>query len=133
MPAKNQNLAGKLLWAPCEWVVLCAVQFFIRDILGMAGGIIFAYAAGSNFDSNAKQWRLFADIMNDIGERLQVQLRMLSCTARKLITASPHRHAKCTLRRYSCHSKHQAAHHSTGYGATLAARLRPCLNHQHQM
>lgn len=30
---------------------------------------MFAYAAGSNFDSNAKQWRLFADIMNDIGEQ----------------------------------------------------------------
>lgn len=28
---------------------------------------MFAYAAGSNFDSNAKQWRLFADCMNDIG------------------------------------------------------------------
>jgi hypothetical protein len=89
----------------------------------MAGGIIFAYAAGSNFDSNAKQWRLFADIMNDIGERL----RMLSCTARKMIPDSPHRHAKCTLQRYSCHSKHQAAHHSTGYGATLAARPCPWL------
>ena len=33
----------------------------------MAGGILFAYAAGSNFDSNAKQWRLFADVMNDLG------------------------------------------------------------------
>lgn len=46
----------------------CCLQFFVRDILGMAGGIMFAYAAGSNFDSNAKQWRLFADIMNDVGK-----------------------------------------------------------------
>ncbi|WIA28880.1 hypothetical protein OEZ86_011404 [Tetradesmus obliquus] len=47
-------------------------QFFVRDILGMAGGIIFAYAAGGNFDSNAKQWRLFADVMNDLAMALDL-------------------------------------------------------------
>eukprot|EP00775_Hariotina_reticulata_P009237 gene9237-9402_t len=47
-------------------------QFFVRDILGMAGGIVFAYAAGGNFDSNAKQWRLFADVMNDIAMALDL-------------------------------------------------------------
>ncbi|KAF6259262.1 vitamin B6 photo-protection and homoeostasis-domain-containing protein [Scenedesmus sp. NREL 46B-D3] len=38
----------------------------------MAGGIIFAYAAGGNFDSNAKQWRLFADVMNDLAMALDL-------------------------------------------------------------
>ncbi len=42
-------------------------QFFVRDMLGMLGGVLFASLAGSSFDCNAKQWRLFADIINDIG------------------------------------------------------------------
>ena len=61
-------LTGPVLNCHC-CPVMDRVQFFVRDILGMAGGIMFAYAAGSNFDSNAKQWRLFADIMNDLGEQ----------------------------------------------------------------
>ncbi len=43
-------------------------QFFIRDVSGMLGGILFAYVTGGSFDSNAKQWRLFADIVNDISK-----------------------------------------------------------------
>lgn len=42
---------------------------------------MFAYAAGSNFDSNAKQWRLFADIMNNIGAcSKQQQQQQQQCT-----------------------------------------------------
>lgn len=66
------NPAGSLRACLCTLThppahICACMQFFVRDILGMAGGIMFAYAAGSNFDSNAKQWRLFADIMNDVG------------------------------------------------------------------
>lgn len=42
-------------------------QFFVRDVVGLAGGILFASAAGGNFDANAKQWRLFADVLNNVG------------------------------------------------------------------
>lgn len=42
-------------------------QWFLRDFTGMLGGIIFTIYQGSNLDSQAKQWRLTADFMNDIG------------------------------------------------------------------
>ncbi|KAL8112045.1 protein root UVB sensitive 3 isoform X2 [Apium graveolens] len=42
-------------------------QWFLRDLSGMLGGILFTFYQGSNLDSNAKMWRLVADLMNDLG------------------------------------------------------------------
>ncbi|CAM8942904.1 unnamed protein product [Rhodiola kirilowii] len=42
-------------------------QWFLRDLTGMLGGVLFTCYQGSNLDSNAKMWRLVADLMNDIG------------------------------------------------------------------
>ncbi|XP_061347324.1 protein root UVB sensitive 3-like isoform X1 [Gastrolobium bilobum] len=42
-------------------------QWFLRDLTGMLGGILFTFYQGSNLDSNAKMWRLVADFMNDLG------------------------------------------------------------------
>ena len=42
-------------------------QFFVRDLAGMFGGILFASYQGSGLDSYAKQWRIFADCLNDLG------------------------------------------------------------------
>eukprot|EP00198_Chlamydomonas_reinhardtii_P002634 XP_001691970.1 predicted protein [Chlamydomonas reinhardtii] len=44
---------------------------------GMAGGILFAYAEGSSFDACAKQWRLFADIANDLGMTVELASPLL--------------------------------------------------------
>ncbi len=43
------------------------VQFVYRDAVGLLAGVLFAAIQGSSFDSYAKQWRLFADLANDIG------------------------------------------------------------------
>ncbi|KAL4518912.1 hypothetical protein Ndes2437B_g04800 [Nannochloris sp. 'desiccata'] len=43
------------------------VQFFYRDAIGLLAGVLFAALQGSSFDAYAKQWRLVADIANDIG------------------------------------------------------------------
>ncbi|XP_022878334.1 protein root UVB sensitive 3-like isoform X1 [Olea europaea var. sylvestris] len=48
-------------------VIGATFQWFLRDLTGMLGGILFAFYQGSNLDSNAKMWRLVADLMNDIG------------------------------------------------------------------
>uniref|UniRef100_A0A453IN90 Protein root UVB sensitive/RUS domain-containing protein n=2 Tax=Aegilops tauschii subsp. strangulata TaxID=200361 RepID=A0A453IN90_AEGTS len=48
-----------------EYILFC--QWFLRDLTGMLGGILFAFYQGSNLDSNAKMWRLVADFMNDLG------------------------------------------------------------------
>jgi hypothetical protein len=34
---------------------------------GMVGGVVFASVQGSSFDAYAKQWRLFADCLNNVG------------------------------------------------------------------
>ncbi|OIW02184.1 hypothetical protein TanjilG_02408 [Lupinus angustifolius] len=48
-------------------VIGATFQWFLRDLTGMLGGILFTFYQGSNLDSNAKMWRLVADLMNDIG------------------------------------------------------------------
>ncbi|KAH9305154.1 hypothetical protein KI387_009558, partial [Taxus chinensis] len=48
-------------------VVGATFQWFLRDFTGMLGGILFTLYQGPNLDSNAKMWRLIADLMNDLG------------------------------------------------------------------
>ncbi|GAB2280189.1 Protein root UVB sensitive 3 [Dionaea muscipula] len=48
-------------------VVGATFQWFLRDLTGMLGGILFTFYQGSNLDSDAKMWRLVADLMNDFG------------------------------------------------------------------
>lgn len=43
------------------------LMWFLRDLTGMLGGVLFTFYQGSNLDSNAKMWRLVADFMNDLG------------------------------------------------------------------
>lgn len=38
----------------------------MRDVTGMVGRIAFAWARGGDMDNNAKQWRIVADILNDL-------------------------------------------------------------------
>ncbi|XP_048582517.1 RUS family member 1 [Nematostella vectensis] len=42
------------------------MTWILRSGTGMVGSILFAWMQGSNLDCNAKKWRLFADIMNDL-------------------------------------------------------------------
>lgn len=44
-----------------------AVQWAMKDGCGMMGGLVFSYFTSCYFDSHVKEFRLFADIMNDIG------------------------------------------------------------------
>ncbi|KAL2519282.1 Protein root UVB sensitive 3 [Abeliophyllum distichum] len=48
-------------------VIGATFQWFLRDLTGMLGGVLFTFYQGANLDSNAKMWRLVADLMNDIG------------------------------------------------------------------
>ncbi|PWA37732.1 hypothetical protein CTI12_AA587730 [Artemisia annua] len=47
-------------------VIGATFQWFLRDLTGMLGGVMFTFYQGSNLDSNAKMWRLVADLMNDL-------------------------------------------------------------------
>ena len=61
-------LLNMIWWSLQEATSLGAVfQFFLRDMTGMVGGVLFASLQGSTFDAYAKQWRLFADCLNNVG------------------------------------------------------------------
>jgi hypothetical protein len=49
-----------------------ALQWVLRDGSGMIGGLTFAYVVGPKFDVNVKRWRLFADVINDVGLTLDM-------------------------------------------------------------
>lgn len=43
-----------------------ARSYLMRDVTGMVGRIVFAWAKGGDIDNNAKRWRLVADALNDL-------------------------------------------------------------------
>jgi len=48
------------------------MRWLIRDGTGMIGRVMFATLCGSDFDNNAKTWRLVADITNDLAIMLEI-------------------------------------------------------------
>jgi hypothetical protein len=53
------------------------MNFLVRDGCGMAAALIFTSAASSKFRTDVKRWRLFADIMVDLGITLEVAAIMV--------------------------------------------------------
>ncbi|XP_069860164.1 RUS family member 1-like [Dipodomys merriami] len=53
-------------------VSAATATWLVKDSAGMLGRIVFAWWKGSKLDCNAKQWRLFADILNDIAMFLEI-------------------------------------------------------------
>eukprot|EP00970_Alexandrium_tamarense_P019745 scaffold14402_cov207-Alexandrium_tamarense.AAC.9 len=51
-----------------------AMTWAIRDGLGMVGGLLFSYVASSHFDAHVKEFRLVADVLNDVGLTLDMAL-----------------------------------------------------------
>jgi len=49
-----------------------SLNFIMRDGCGMASTLLFTAAAASKFRGDVKRWRLFADLINDIGITLEV-------------------------------------------------------------
>lgn len=46
-------------------VAAATVTWLLRDGTSMVGRILFAWLKGNKLDSEAKKWRLFADVLND--------------------------------------------------------------------
>ncbi|XP_045399182.1 RUS family member 1 isoform X2 [Lemur catta] len=53
-------------------VSAATATWLVKDSTGMLGRIVFAWWKGSKLDCNAKQWRLFADILNDVAMFLEI-------------------------------------------------------------
>ncbi|XP_078468223.1 RUS family member 1 isoform X1 [Lampetra planeri] len=48
------------------------VTWLLRSGTGMLGSIVFAWKKGSSLDCDAKKWRLFADVLNDVAIFLEI-------------------------------------------------------------
>ena len=48
------------------------LNWITRDGVGMLGGMLFAWYGAQSFGVNVKRWRLFADLINDIGLTLEL-------------------------------------------------------------
>lgn len=53
-------------------VAAATITWLLRDGTGMLGRILFAWLKGNKLDSEAKKWRLFADILNDIAMFIEI-------------------------------------------------------------
>ncbi|XP_057673052.1 RUS1 family protein C16orf58 homolog [Corythoichthys intestinalis] len=53
-------------------VAAATVTWLLRDGTSMLGRIVFAWLKGNKLDSEAKKWRLFADILNDIAMFMEI-------------------------------------------------------------
>ncbi|KAF5914656.1 hypothetical protein HPG69_005153 [Diceros bicornis minor] len=69
-------------------VSAATATWLVKDSTGMLGRIVFAWWKGSKLDCNAKQWRLFADILNDVAMFLEIMapvypicFTMIVCTS----------------------------------------------------
>ncbi|KAM8825242.1 RUS family member 1 [Synchiropus picturatus] len=53
-------------------VAAATVTWLLRDGTSMVGRILFAWMKGSKLDSEAKKWRLFADVLNDVAMFMEI-------------------------------------------------------------
>ncbi|EIE25577.1 DUF647-domain-containing protein [Coccomyxa subellipsoidea C-169] len=86
MICSNAILTGIGVGKQATSPLVAVFQFFVRDLAGMCGGVLFAFTQGSQLDAYAKQWRLFADIFNNVGYALDLasplfpdQFLLLAC------------------------------------------------------
>jgi len=49
-----------------------SINFLVRDGFGMASTLIFTAVSANKFRANVKKWRMFADVINDIGITVEV-------------------------------------------------------------
>ncbi|KAM4608176.1 RUS family member 1 [Discoglossus pictus] len=70
--ATQSLLRGSGVGDSTATVAAATVTWILRDGTGMVGRIIFAWMKGSRLDCDAKRWRLFADLLNDIAIFMEI-------------------------------------------------------------
>ncbi|XP_061605222.1 RUS1 family protein C16orf58 homolog isoform X1 [Phyllopteryx taeniolatus] len=72
MLATQASLRGVGVGNQEATVAAATVTWLLRDGTSMLGRIVFAWLKGNKLDSEAKKWRLFADILNDIAMFMEI-------------------------------------------------------------
>lgn len=70
--ATQRILEGVGVGRPGATALSALMNFLLRDGCGMFATLLFTATAASKFRSDVKRWRIFADIMVDIGMTLEV-------------------------------------------------------------
>lgn len=70
--ATQRILEGVGVGRPGATALSAMLNFLVRDGFGMAATLLFTASAASKFQGDVKRWRLFADIMVDVGITLEV-------------------------------------------------------------
>lgn len=63
-----------------------AMAWATRDGIGMIGGLLFSYAASPFFDAYVKEFRLFADVINDMGLTLDMAAPLFPSTQTLIVS-----------------------------------------------
>lgn len=70
--ATQASLRGVGVGSQEATVAAATITWLLRDGTGMLGRILFAWLKGNKLDSEAKKWRLFADVLNDIAMFIEI-------------------------------------------------------------
>lgn len=65
-------LKGAGVGSSSATAVAAAIQWILRDGIGMMSSVLFAVHFSTYFGDYVKEWRLFADIINDVGLTLDM-------------------------------------------------------------
>ena len=68
--------------------VSASLSWAMRDGIGMIGGLLFSYTASPYFDGFVKEFRLLADLTNDIALCIDISMPYLAVKKRTLIVYS---------------------------------------------
>lgn len=70
--ATHSLLRGSGVGDSSATVAAATVTWILKDGTGMVGRILFAWMKGSQLDCDAKRWRLFADVLNDMAIFMEI-------------------------------------------------------------
>ncbi|KAG9464584.1 RUS family member 1 [Eleutherodactylus coqui] len=70
--ATHALLRGSGVGDSTATVTGATITWILRDGTGMVGRILFAWMKGSRLDCDAKRWRLFADVLNDLAIFMEI-------------------------------------------------------------
>ncbi len=68
----NHHAAGAGVGSSEATPLAAALIWITRDGIGMIGSLMFAYFFADSFEVDMKEWRLFADVLNNIGLSLDL-------------------------------------------------------------
>ncbi|XP_075704978.1 RUS family member 1 [Rhinoderma darwinii] len=70
--ATHALLRGSGVGDSSATVTAATITWILRDGTGMVGRILFAWMKGCRLDCDAKRWRLFADVLNDLAMFIEI-------------------------------------------------------------